>query len=831
MQSLHDLARDATRALRSLRRAPGFTAAVIVTLGLGIGANAAMFGVLDELMFRPFTYLRDPGAVHRVYFRTEDRGVPTTRWDAEYTRYLDLARWTTSFAQTAAFTHRTMAVRIEGTAREQRVAAVSAGFFDFFDMQPALGRFFAATEDATPRGADVAVLGYDFWRREFGGRDVRGEVLQVGDIRATIVGVTPPRFSGVEDADPPAVYVPITTYAGAQPDSRRAATYFLTYQWRWMEIMVRRKDGVSIAQASADVTQAYRRSWNVRREIEPSLPPLETARPTALVSAIRLGGGPNPSLEARTALWVTGVAAMVLLIACSNVANLLLTRALQRQRDLALRLALGARRSHLVWSVLLENLMLAFASGLVGLLIAEWGGAAIRRLWIPAGVGGGEAWEVIGNARIMIVGLGIAVAAAVLTGLAAALLSGRGEHVAMLGTGVRGERSHRSRLRGALLVLQGALSVTLLIGAGLFVRSLEKVKGIRLGYDADRVLVVNAHLNGVRLGDSARIALGRRLLATAQASLDVERASWVNSVPFRDEFRTRLFVAGIDSVERLGNFTYEAVSADYFATMGTRILRGRAFTPDDRGGAAHVVVVSEAMARTLWPGQEALGQCMRVFADTMPCARVVGVAEDIVQRDVSASTQLHYYLPIEQFFPTSGTALLLRLRTNPAQHGDGIRKTLQAVMPGQSYVTLRPLLELVDGARRSWQLGATLFGAFGMLAALVAGVGLYGVMAHDVTRRQHELGVRMALGARASDIIRLVVGRGVRLTSAGILVGATLALVAAQWLQPLLFQQSATDVRVFASVAGIMLVVALVATTSPAVRAARADPNAALRAE
>ena len=830
-QSVADLAQEFRRAIRSLRNAPAFTLAVVVTLALGVGANAAMFGVVDRLMFRPFPYLRDPGSVHRLYSRTEDRGIRTTRWDAEYTRYLDITRWTNSFAQTAAFTHRSMAVGSGSAARERRVAAVSASYFGFFDMQPALGRFFAAAEDVTPRGADVAVLGYDFWRSSFGGRDVRGEMLQVGDIRATIIGVAPPRFTGVDDTEPPAVFVPITTFAGSLPDTRRANTYFRTYQWRWMEMLVRRKPGITVEQASRDATSAYRRSWAARSEIEPSLPPADFAKPTMLVSAVRLGAGPEPSLEARTALWVTGVAAMVLLIACANVTSLLLTRALQRQREFALRLALGARRSDLVRHVLTESFVLGVASAGLGLLIAEWAGAAISGLLIPASAADGAGWEAFGNVRTLGLGFGVALTAAISTGLVATLLSGRAEHMSSLGTGVRGETSHRSRGRGVLLVAQGALSVAMLIGAGLFVRSLENVRSLHLGYDADRVLVVSTNLSGPGIDDSARVALGRTLLATAQASPDVERAAWVNSVPFRDEFSTRLFVTGIDSVERLGKFTYEAVSADYFRTMGTRVQRGRGFTPEDRGASERVTVVTEATARALWPGQEALGQCMRVFADTMPCARVVGIAEDVRHGELSASARLHYYLPIEQFFPASGSAMLLRMRGDPARPGEALATSLQAVMPGQSYVTLRPMRQLVDGAQRSWRLGATLFGAFAVLAVLVAAVGLYGVMTHDVMRRRHELGVRIALGARASDMIRLVVGRGVRLTSAGILLGAFLAFVAARWLQPLLFQQSATDPRVFGFVGAVMLVVALVATASPAIRAARADPNDALRAE
>jgi len=302
-------------------------------------------------------------------------------------------------------------------------------------------------------------------------------------------------------------------------------------------------------------------------------------------------------------------------------------------------------------------------------------------------------------------------------------------------------------------------------------------------------------------------------------------------VPFWSTSGTSLYVAGIDSVRKLGNFTYETATPDYFNVMGTRILRGRGFTPADRAGAPRVVVVSEGMAKVLWPGKDALGQCIRVRADTMPCTTVVGIAEDIVQRDVTNDKRYHYYLPIEQDRPAAGSWLLVKTRADPATQMEAIRKKLQTVMPGQSYVAVRLMREAVDQAQRSWQLGATLFVAFGALALVVAAVGLYGVIAYNVAQRMHELGVRIALGAQTPDILRLVVGQGARFAVAGVLVGSSLALVASKWLQPLLFKQSAKDPMLYAFVGAVQLLVALAATTLPAMRAAKADPNKAIRAD
>jgi len=824
---LDELTHDVRFAFRTLRKSRGFAATVILTLALGIGANAAMFGVVDRLMFRPYAYLRDPSTVNRVYLRSTYRGTTSTSWHTEYARYLDLKRWSRSFDEWSGFATRSMAVGVGDASRERQVAAVNATFFRFFDAPPALGRYFVAAEDTTPRGADVAVLGYGFWKSELGGRNVLGEVLQVGNIPATIVGVAPEGFAGVDDANPPAVYIPITTYAGSQPTERTNPKYYTRYNWGWMEMMVRRKPGVTVEQASRDLSQAYARSWNAEREIEPTLTPAEIAKPNAIAGAMKLGAGPDPSLEARTALWVTGVAAIVLLIACANVANLFLARALRRQREIAVRLALGVSRRRLMMQTLTESLVLSLIGSAAGLLVAQWGGLAIRRLLIASE---GASVDVMTDWRTLGVAVGAAMVAGLLTGLAPALLSGRGDLARSLKTGPREGTYHRSRTRATLLVLQGALSVVLLVGAGLFVRSLGNVKAMRMGYDAEPLLLVTRNMRGMDMSDSARAQLGRTLLAAAQEIPGVESAVWMSSVPFWSTSSTNLYVPGIDSVRKLGRFTYQTATTDYFSTMGTRILRGRGFTEADRANAPMISVVSDGMAKVLWPGKDALGQCMRVRADTMPCTTVVGIAEDMVQGDLTSDKKYQYYLPLEQASPGGGF-VMVRMRGNPAAQQEAVRKAMQRVMPGQSYVTTKPFIEIVDQQRRSWQLGATMFVAFGVLALVVAAVGLYGVIGYNVTQRMHELGVRVALGAQARDILRLVVGQGVRFGLAGVALGTLLAYAASRWLEPLLFQQSPRDPVVYTAVGAVLVLVALAASGAPAVRASRADPNAALRSE
>jgi predicted permease len=821
------LQQDLRHTFRGLRQHPGFAAAVIITLGLGIGANSTMFGVVDRLMFRPLPYLRDAGTVHRVYLRWYERDRQRTDYSMEYTRYLDLRKGTTSFSQSAAFATRSFAVGTGEQVQERQVAVVSASFFDFFDARPAKGRYFAAVEDSTPRGADVAVLGYDFWMTQYGGReDVLGTTVQVGTVLCTIIGVAPRGFAGVDDQRPPALFMPITTFAGAA-NPTDPFNYFTRYNWGWMEMMVRRRAGVSVATASADLSNAYVQSWNAQRVFERSLTPADIARPSALASAIKLGDGPDPNLEARTALWVSGVAVIVLLIACANVANLFLARALRRRREIAVRLALGVSRGRLAAQFLTESLVLALIGSVAGVAVAQWGGSALRKLFLP----GATSIGAFADWRTLAFSAAAALIAGLLTGIVPALLGARGDLASTVKAGAREGTYYRSRTRSALLVFQGALSVTLLVGAGLFVRSLNNVRAMRLGFDVDPVLFVGSNLRGIQLSDPERVALGRRLLGEAQALPDVEFATWVGTVPFTGSSSRGIYVAGIDTVRKLGRFTYENATPDYFKVMGTRILVGRPFNETDRAGTPRVAVVSEAMARVLWPGRDALGQCMRLGADTMPCTTVIGIAENARQRSLVDDAGLHYYLPMDQFHPAEGSALLLRLRGDPALTGEAVRKRIQRAMPGQAYVMVRPLRDVVVAQRRSWQFGATMFVAFGVLALAVAALGLYSVIAYNVAQRTHELGVRVALGAQAGDVARLVVGQGVRLAAAGVGVGGALALATGRLVEPLLFKESSRDPAVYAAVATLMLIVAFIASAVPARRASRADPNLALRSE
>jgi predicted permease len=820
---------DLRYALRGLRRSPGFTLTVIVTLALGIGANAAMFGVIDRLMFRPFPYLRDPGSVNRVYLYTAYQGRPSGNNVFPYTRYLDLRNGTTSFSDYAAVAEWRLAVGSGDATRVRRVTAVSASFFDLFDAPPAQGRYFFAREDSLPVGALVAVISHDLWTSDFAAGDITSRTLKVGTLDYTIVGVTPPGFAGVWTGRTSDVFIPITTFAANMQPSE-ASDYWLTYRWDWTEMIVRRKPGVSEEAASADLTAAYIRSRASARALNPRVLADSLVKPRAIAGAMRTAAGPVPGLESRVLLWVMGVAAIVLFIACANVANLMFARVLRRRREITVRLALGVSRGRLAGQFVLEALVLALLGGIAGLVVAQWGGVAIRSLLLPQG----SDFHLATDWRTLGLAFGCAVAAALLTAVGPALVATRTDLAATLKAGVREGTTQKSRARSTLLILQGAMSVVLLVGAGLFVRSLVNVRAVPLGYDPAPILEVTPDFRGEEGDSLARVAVRRRLLAAAQAIPGVEYATRFNSRLFATN-TAELRVPGIDSVGKLGRFNIQLGSPDFFKVLGTRIVRGRRIEERDRQGAPPVAVVSQAMAAVLWPGKEALGQCIQVAwsgAESAPCTTVVGIAENTAQQNLNDDPRYAYYLPVEQMAPHESAALLLRMRDrNAGLQLERVRVELMKAMPGDGFVFVRPLQEVVDDQSRSWRLGATLFVAFGGLALVVALVGLYGVISYSVTQRTHELGVRVALGATVEGIMRLVIGQGIRYAATSVAIGLALAAVAGRWVEPLLFRMSARDPVTFAVVGATMLLGALAATAIPARRAARADPGVALRAE
>jgi putative ABC transport system permease protein len=821
------LVQDLRYAARGLRAKPGFTLAVVLTLGLGIGANAAMFSIVDRLLFRPPAMLRDPALTHRVYLGTTYRGKEGVTDYLAYARYLDFAKWTTSFSRFAQVTTRDLAIGAGSDAREMRVGAVSASFFAFFDAPTAIGRYFTVAEDSTPNGTPVAVLAYSYWKAEFGGRrDALGSTIRIGPLVYTIIGVAPAGFAGLWPDQPPVAWIPISGYAASQNFNGRGQTWWGTYNWTWSETIAQRKPAVSEATANADLSTAAVRSYQAELAANKNESPLALVKPHAFVGSILSERGPNQSNLAKVAAWISGVALIVLLIACANVANLLLTRALNRRREIAVRVALGVSGRRLLAQLLTESLLLALLGGAAGLLIAQVGGAVLRAAFLPKAI----AASVASDPRTLLFAAVAALAAGLLTGLAPALQLRKVDLTSDLKSGAREGTHYRSPLRLGLLVLQGALSVLLLVGAGLFVRSLDNVRAVRLGYDVDPVLLLNLNLRGVALDSGQKVLLLDKLLSAAKALPQVENASRMTSVPFWSTWSTGLFVEGIDSVRKLGQFNLNGVSPEYFATLGTRLVRGRGITAEDRDGAPLAMVVSASMAKRLWPSADAIGQCVKVGADTVPCTYVVGIAEDIKAQKLDGDPGYYYYLSIAQWHPDNG-GLFIRARGTGVRMADAIRRRLQPEMPGASYLTTTPFSEVIGGQTKSWELGASMFLTFGALALALAAVGLFSVISYNVAQRTHELGVRVALGAQINDLVRLVVGEGMKLGAIGVGIGAAIALAGGRWIAPLLFKESPRDPVIFGLVTIVLLGVTLVASFIPARRAARVDPNRALRSD
>jgi putative ABC transport system permease protein len=815
---------DLRYAMRGLRARKAFTAGVVLTLGLGIGANATMFGIVDRLLFRAPERMVDPETVHRVYIHGIDRGEERVDRNFQFRRYLDLLEHTTSFSRIAAFQTRNLGVGAGESLREVPVTIASAAYFDLFDARPALGRFFTAAEDSVPAGVPVVVLGHAFWQTQFGARpDVIGQTLQVDRLLATIVGVAPEGFAGMADQGMPAAYVPITAYAHAF----RGPNYPSSYNWSWLELVVRRAPGVTHGAAEADLARAVQESWRAMYAEQPAWGSLEDVRPRGTLGPVQLERGPQAGRDSRVATWVSGVAIIVLLVACANVANLLLARAVSRRREIAMRLALGVSRARLLRQLLVESLVLAVFGGLAGLLLANWGGAALRALFLPPDFPA----EVLTDGRTLLFLGAATLFAALLTGLVPALHAQRTNLAGSIRSGARDETYRRSRTGTALLVFQAAVSVLLLVGAGLFVRSLQNVEQFRLGYDADDVVFVTANTRGVRLEEDQRRAVVNRMLETVQAMPGVTSAALAASVPFWSNEGRGLWVDGIDSVRNLGNFILQAGTPDYFRTMGTRILRGRSFDHTDGETGPRVVVVSERMAQVLWPGQDAIGQCMRIDERDAPCTTVIGIAEEARVRSLVDEREYTYYIPAAQYGEAMYPQIFARVAGEPEALVEPLRRALQAEMPGAAYVSARPLRELVDPTLRAWRFGATMFVVFGALALLLAAIGLYSMIAYGVAQRTRELGVRLALGASAAQVVRMIVGNGVRLVVAGVIIGGAIAVWAAPRLESLMFQASTRDPVVYGGVAAVLLGVAVLASIAPAWRAMRLDPNAALRAD
>ncbi|HUQ82627.1 MAG TPA: ABC transporter permease [Gemmatimonadaceae bacterium] len=815
------LGQDVRYALRGLRRSPGFTVGVVLTLALGIGANAAVFSFIDRLLLRPLPHIVDAANLRRVNVEmTFKNGTSNTRGPMSYPEFAAVQGGVKAFDRIGAFRGPSPIALGRGVdAPRVKYALASGDFFRTLGVQPAAGRFFLPEDDDDRVSRPAAVLGYGLWQRRFSGRaDAVGQTIVLDGRAHVIVGVAPKGFSGV-DVDAADIWVPLAPGLAAEgPKWRESRMGF------GLQVIAHLAPGATPEQATAQANVAIR-------------PAYEGTFIADLPTAVKLGSIiPGRRLdrvdsEISIATRVSGAAAMVLLIACANVANLLLARALARRRELAVRLALGVGRARLVMQLMTESVLLATVAGVAATVLAVWGGSLLRGILMP-----GVTWASDPvDARVLVFTAVITMVVGVAAGLAPAIQMTRQDLTGSLKSGARDVSTTRSAVRSSLVLVQAAFTVVLLVGAGLFARSLHNARGVDLGFAVDRAILADVSFEQGALKASERGDLFRAMAERLRLVPGVAAASVTTTAPFYTFTYHPLFVPGRDSLPSdVRSPLVNAVATEYLGTMQMRTRLGRGLSADDRAGAPPVVLLNQTLARRLWPDESALGRCVKVMADTSPCLTVVGVVNDVGFQNLHDAPPAQLYLPLAQA-PAAFGGMYVVLRgadgTNPRDVAAAARNALRGAHPGIRTIRVTPFLDLLDPEIRPFRLGATMFGVLGGLALALAGVGLYAVISFGVTSRTRELGIRGALGARAGDVVGLVLGEGMRVTAIGVAIGLVAALALGRLVEALLFGASPRDPVVFGLVAGTLLVVAIVASAVPAWRASRVSPMVALRDE
>ena len=814
-----EIVRQGTRSIaRSVRRQPGFVAAVVLTLGLGIGANATMYGIVDRLLLQPPSHVQEPERVKRVLVerpgRLPDR--TSTQASVTYPDYQDLEA--ASGFDVAAYTLPQEQTMGEGeSAIRVDVAFASAELFPLLGVTPRMGRFY--TEGEEQRGDPLlVVISHEFWERQYGASpDVLGRTIEISGIDRTIVGVAPAGFTGMD-------LTPVDIWANLLPSyiAERGEGCLTSRQCWWVQIAARLAPDRALEAAEEEATRLHQTG-----RAEQVAEGRYSANAGFVFHPLIAAAGPAPSAESRVTRWLTGVSVIVLLIACANVANLLLARGTRRRKETSIRLAMGEGRSRLVALTLVETVGLALLGGAVALLLALWGGALVRDVLLP-----GVAFpDSAVNGRVVGFTLALSVLAGAVAAVGPALQSRRADVSEELSSSGRGSSGARSRLRASLTVAQAAMSVVLLVGAGLFVQSLDELHDLDLGLDLDRLVQVRLEFAQGGLDDREQRAryeeAGERV-----ASVPGVRSTAGTAMPLGWSYADPIEVPGLDSIPRLpggGPYQY-VVTEGYFETTGVAVTQGRPIRDADGPGAQRVAVVTETMARTLWPDESAIGRCFMIGRDAESCTTVIGVAEDATRGAYQDEAHMGYYLPAAQ---VDGRIQALYVRTDgDAEELSGrISQALSGSMAGVRYVDVTPMRHLLDPQARSWKLGATLFSVFGALALLLAAIGLYSVLAFEVAQRTRELGIRTALGAERGDLLRRVVAEGSRLAFLGVLLGLGAAILAAPYAADLLFQVSPREPSVLVLVSVVLLGVGMLASLVPALRATRVDPMLALRSE
>ncbi len=852
---------DLRYAARGLRRAPGFAVVAVLTLALGIGANAAMFGIVDALLFRPPSGVADPDRVVRVQMQLPplpDQPGGELSSVVSYPAFAALRDNTRGFAGVAAFAPMSLTVGEGDDARPLNAFLVTGDYFRVLGTRPARGRLIAPDDDSEGAAHPVVVLSWDFWRRAFpgdSGSQAMSRTLIVNGRQFTIIGVAPKNFTGTQ-AGTPSLWLPLGAgvLLGQNPQVLRSR--FVS----WLSVVARlapdigREQARSAAQAAILAEREESGGMPSPGQIGETGPmggevrvqiggpgegdgPRRAPPPPPRVALAGLGGvgsaalptpfGGNGSLP--VSLWFLAITAAVLLIACANLANLMLARATRRSHEIAVRLSLGATRWRLTRQLLTESLLLAIVGAAAGLWLAVFAVDLLPRVLplppLPPFLDG----------RVVAFTALITLATTAAFGLAPALRATRPDIRSALGTGgVPG--IGRSLGRRALVVVQLAASLVLLIGAGLFIRSLHNVNAIDVGFTADRLLVATVEPRGARMTREQMEDFWSRALARVRAIPGVRAAALGMVAPFEMSIMLPVASPGFPAAgneSRAAQLDFAGV--DYFAALGIPVVQGRPFTDEDRAGAAPVAIVNQTMARRIWGGQSPIGKCVvaGMQGPDAPCAEVVGVAGDAKYGDITAEPGLFLYRPLAQRPRQAPPMTVLHVRTerDPAALAGVVRREIQALDASIRFADVRPLTSLIMPQLQPWRMGTLVFTLFGTLGLLLAAVGLYGVLSFLVAQRTREIGVRMALGAPHRSVLALVLGQGARLIAIGVVTGLLLGAMATQVFASMMFGVSPLDPFVYVATALVLATIGMFAVYVPARRATQVDAMVALRAE
>ena len=816
---MDSLRQDIRHAGRSLWHSPGFTIVAVACLGVGIGGATAMFGIVDALFLRPPVGVRDAAAVVRLTIaRTAGMITAPEGAGGSYPNYLDLAKAPPGrgLAAVAAFRDDEYSVGRGASATKVPATAVTASYFDVLGAQPLLGRFFAADETGPTAPHQVAVLSYRMWERDFGGSPhALGQTAVIDNQPYTVIGVAPPGFNGAS-LDRVDFWLPITQLHTS--DNTAVLETRLTNEF---SLIGRLAPGVSrrvaTAAASALVAAGDRAEPNTDPNPRVQAEPLLEAR------------GPHRSDAATIALWLLGAVACVLLVACINIANLLLARGARKRREVSIRISLGAGRTRLVRQALVEASLVAAAGAALGIVIAMFS-IRVASYFDIAGDRPLVTLDVLAFATI------VSFAAALASALAPALALTRGDLTVPLKDGAPTGGAARMPSRSWLLGAQAALSLVVLATAGLFLQSLHNVLSIDLAFDADDVILASADLRAAHFDSADAAAIYDRMVAGVTRIPGVSAVSIADIPMYGGAMAYPLRLANGQAPPALPRGPYiNFVGPGYFAATGTRILRGRDIAVTDRAGAPAVVVVSAGLANAYWPAREAVGQCLHIggtsAAAPAPCAAVVGVVADAKTTSITGPMIPYYYLPRAQqsvwWLPT----VVVRTRTDRQATISAIRTAIAESAPGLPYIDVRPVKTELAGQLRPYRLGAALFTTFATVALTLAALGLYGVVAYVVAQRTRELGVRMALGARGAQVVTLAMRQGMGPMILGTMAGVLGALATTRLLDSHLYGVRSTDAGTLVAAAVVLCATAGLACYVPARRAARVDPVVALRAE